>query len=174
MYQNPYFTNYQPSTFNQQSLTERIDNQITQLQQMKEQMKQQNNGQSGGITQNFQLAPTQSGIRYANTLDEVGKEPVLIETPFFSKDFSVLWVKNTKGEIRTFELNEIVPKDEKDIKIDFLMAQIEELKKGMIVSEQSNTNVDEPVAKPTEKQEPTNVSTISKSSKKQKWPQRNS
>ena len=168
MYQNPYFTNYQPSTFNQQSLTERIDNQITQLQQMKEQMKQQNNGQSGGITQNFQLAPTQSGIRYANTLDEVSKEPILIETPFFSKDFSVLWVKNTKGEIRTFELNEIVPKDEKDIKIDFLIAQIEELKKGMIVSEQSNTNVDEPVAKSTEKQEPTNVSTVPKLSKKQK------
>ena len=98
MYQNPYYTNYQPNSFNSQSLTERIDNQITQLQQM----KQQSNGQSGGITQNFQLAPTQSGIRYANTLDEVSKEPILIETPFFSKDFSVLWVKNAKGDIRTF------------------------------------------------------------------------
>lgn len=36
MYNNPYM-NYQQN-FNQQSINERIDNQITQLQQMKEQM----------------------------------------------------------------------------------------------------------------------------------------
>lgn len=163
MYQNPYMTNY-PVAYNQQNITDRIDNQIAQLQQMKEQMKQ-SGGQSGGITQNFQLAPTQSGIRYANTIDDVNKETIFIDTPFFSKDMSVLWVKNPKGEIKTYELNEIIAKDEKDLKIDFLMAQISELKKEMSENAKpNNANVDGAV----ESEKPTNVQTISKSSKKSK------
>lgn len=163
MYQNPYMTNY-PVAYNQQNITDRIDNQIAQLQQMKEQMKQ-SGGQSGGITQNFQLAPTQSGIRYANTIDDVNKETIFIDTPFFSKDMSVLWVKNPKGEIKTYELNEIIAKDEKDLKIDFLMAQISELKKEMSENAKpNNANVDGTV----ESEKPTNVQTVSKSSKKSK------
>ena len=43
--------NYQQG-FNQQSMNERIDNQIAQLQQMKEQMK--NNQQQPAIKQTFQ------------------------------------------------------------------------------------------------------------------------
>ena len=38
MYNNPY---YYSNNFNQQSINDRIDNQIQQLQQMKEQMKNQ-------------------------------------------------------------------------------------------------------------------------------------
>lgn len=164
MYQNPYMNNY--TNYNQQSMNERIDNQIAQLQQMKEQMK--NNQQQPAINQTFQLAPThQGGIRYANSLDDVNREMVYVDTPFFSKDMSVVWVKNNKNEVKTYELHEIVPKDEKDIKIDFLMAQIEELKKGMKNNE-SNSNVDNTIAESTKDEVTSNVSNVSKFTKKSK------
>ena len=138
MFNNPYIQR----GFNQQNMYEQIDNQINQLNQMKEQMKN-NQQQTTPITQNFQLAPNSHTMRYANTIEDVTKETVYFDTPFFSKDMSVLWIKNAKGDIKTYELNEIVPKDEKDMQIEYLQSQIEELK-GMIKNEQSNTNVDEP------------------------------
>lgn len=136
MYNNPYM-NYQQN-YNQQSMNDRIDNQIAQLQQMKEQMKHQ---QPTSINQTFQLAPQQSGMRYVNTLDDVNKEMVYADTPFFSKDMSVVWIKNNKNEIRTYELNEIVPKDAKDMQIEYLQAQIQELK-GMIKNDANVSNDD--------------------------------
>lgn len=135
MYNNPYM-NYQQN-YNQQSMNDRIDNQIAQLQQMKEQMK---HNQQPAINQTFQLAPQQSGMRYANSLDDVNKEMVYVDTPFFSKDMSVVWIKNNKNEIRTYELNEIVPKDAKDMQIEYLQAQIQELK-GMINNDANVSNV---------------------------------
>ena len=106
MYGNPYYQNY-----NSMTNVDRINNQIAELEKMKNQMQQPTN-----LTQNFQIAPTtNSGIRYANTLDEVNKEIVNIDTPFFSKDLSIVWIKNAKGDIKTYELNEIVTKDDKDI-----------------------------------------------------------
>lgn len=136
MYNNPYM-NYQQN-FNQQSINERIDNQIAQLNQMKEQLK--NNNQQPAINQTFQLAPTNSHtMRYANTIDDVSKETVYSDTPFFSKDMSILWVKTAKGDIKTYELNEIVPKDEKDIMIASLQMQIEELRKEIKENAKSNS-----------------------------------
>ena len=162
MFNNPYM-NYQQS-FNQQSINERIDNQIAQLQQMKEQMK----NQQPAINQTFQLAPSHSvGIRYANSLDEVTKEVVYADTPFFSKDMSIVWIKNNKNEIKTYELHEIIPKDEKDIKIDFLMAQIKELKEGM-KKDEHNGYVNEPITNTDESEEPSNVSNVPKHAKKSK------
>jgi hypothetical protein len=85
-------------------------------------------------------------MRYANSIDEVQKEIVYGTTPFFSKDMSVLWVKNTPNTIKTYELKEIINKDEKDVKIEFLMAKIAELEKGMNENAKSNNDdVDEPV-----------------------------
>ena len=136
MYNNPYM-NYQQN-FNQQSINDRIDNQIAQLQQMKGQMK---HNQQPAINQTFQLAPQQSGMRYANSLDDVNKEMVYADTPFFSKDMSIVWIKNNKNEIRTYELNEIVPKDAKDMQIEYLQAQIQELK-GMIKNDANVSNDD--------------------------------
>ena len=137
MYNNPYMNMYNPN-MNQQSLSERIDTQIAQLNQMKDQIK--SNHQQPAINQTFQLAPSNASMRYANTIDEVGKETIYSDTPFFSKDMSVLWVKDLKGNIRTYELNEIVPKDAKDMQIELLQAQIEELK-GMIKHEADDSNV---------------------------------
>lgn len=161
MYNNPYMLN---QNYNQQSMNERIDNQIAQLQQMKEQMKHQ----QPAINQTFQLAPTnREVIRYANSMDEVERDMVVGDTPYFSKDMSVVWVKNTKGEIKTYELNEIIPKDNKDLQIEYLQAQIEELKKEMKKNEY-HTNVDESITESTKSEEPTNVSTVSKPKAKSK------
>ncbi len=156
MYNNPYMNNY-----SSQANIDRINNEIAQLEKLKSQIPIQ---QPTNLTQNFQIAPTNhEAIRYANSMEEVTKYMVIGDTPFFSKDMSIVWIKNAKGEIKTYELNEIVAKDDKDIKIEFLMAQIEDLKKGMKNNEH-NANADEP----TEDEKSTSISTISKSTKKSK------
>lgn len=127
MYNNPYFS------YNSQMNVEKIDKQIADLEKLKTQLQQ-----PAPITQNFQLAPSKETIRYVNSLDEVLKEPIYGDTPFFSKDMSVLWVKSASNNVKTYELKEIVKKDEKDVKIEFLQAQIEELKKGMSKNAKSN------------------------------------
>lgn len=153
---NPYMYNAQPSL-------DRINAQINELEKMKQQMQQPVQAPTN-LTQNFQIAPNnREVIRYADSYDEVQRDMVIGDTPYFAKDMSVVWIKNTKGEIKTYELNEIIPKDDKDIKIELLMAQIEELKKGMIKNE-SIANVNESI----EDDKSTGVSTISKSAKKQK------
>lgn len=121
MYNNPYINQY-----NQQANLERINAQINDLENMKKQMQQPI--QQPTINQNFQLAPTNHTMKFVNTIDDVNKEIVYYDTPFFSKDMTVMWVKNTKGDIKSYELNEIVPKDAKDMQIEYLQAQIEELR----------------------------------------------
>ena len=158
MYNNPYIQNY---PYGQQNLNERIDNQIAQLQQMKEQVK----NQQPAINQTFQLAPTNNhSIRYANTIDDVTKESVYFDTPFFSKDMSIVWIKDSKGNIKTYELNEIIPKDNKDLQIESLQMQLAELRKEIENAKSNNEYVDES----NESKESTNVSNVSKSSKKSK------
>ena len=151
MYNNPYLNNI--------NLNDRIENEIERLKQMKTNVQQ-----PVPITQNFQLAPS-SGIRYANTLDEVKKEMVYADTPFFSKDFSIMWLKTAKGETIPYELKRIIEKDEKDLKIEFLQAQIDELKKGINRNEQSNNEYDDAT---TKNEGSSNVSICRTSSKKSK------
>ena len=149
--------------YNAQPSLDRINAQINELEKMKQQMQQPVQAPTN-LTQNFQIAPNnREVIRYADSYDEVQRDMVIGDTPYFAKDMSVVWIKNTKGEIKTYELNEIIPKDDKDIKIELLMAQIEELKKGMIKNE-SIANVNESI----EDDKSAGVSTISKSTKKQK------
>ena len=162
MYGNPYM----PQSFNRQEAVDRINAQMNELEKMKQQM-QQPTPQPTNLTQNFQLAPqNRDVIKYATSIDEVQRDMVIGDTPYFSKDMSVVWIKNTKGEIKTYELTEIIPKDDKDLQIEFLQSQIEELK-GMINNE-SNAVVNEPVADTIESKKSSNVSTISNSTKKSK------
>lgn len=155
---NPYFSNQ-----NRQQTADRIDNQILQLQQMKDQIMQQPIQQPTNLTQNFQIAPNNgSGMKYANSIDDVNKEVVYVDTPYFSKDMSTLWLKNAKGNIKAYTLAEVVIKDEKDMQIEFLQAQIEELKKGMIRNESSNEYVNES----TSDEESSGIETIRANKKK--------
>lgn len=155
MYNSPYFNTYNP-----QANIDRINSQIAELERLKSQIPQNNQPQHPSINQTFQLAPNANyTMRFANTVDEVNKEIVTTDTPFFSKDMSILWIKNNKNEIKTFEMKEIVPLDSKDIKIQYLEAQIEELKKGMLNNE-SNANVNEQVTDANESTKSSTVSTV--------------
>lgn len=117
---NPnYISNYNPNT-NQQNFNERIDNEIAKLQQM----KNNNNQQIPAINQTFQLAPQANLLKIVNNIEDVKKELAIGDTPFINNDYSILWIKNAKGEIRTFNLEEIKPKDEKDMIIEDLKFQI--------------------------------------------------
>lgn len=159
MYNNPYM-------YSQQSNIDRINNQIADLERLKQQLPQVQMPQPTNLTQNFQLAPTnREVIKYANSMDDVKKEVVNGDTPFFSKDLSIVWIKNLKGEIKTYELNEIVPKDEKDLLIEGLQFQIAELRKE--IKQNARTN-DDVIDEPIESEKSANISTISKLTKKSK------
>lgn len=111
------------------------NNYINDLQQMRDridrqmQMVNQNQPQSTPITQNFQLAPNQEkqGIKFVGNIEDVKKELVFTDTLFVDKNFSTLWFKNASGEVKTYELKEVVEMDEKDRKIMELMARVKYL-----------------------------------------------
>lgn len=159
MYNNPYM-----NVYNQQMSIDKLNEQINNLEKMRNQL-QQPVQQPTNLTQNFQLAPTNRDvIRYATSIEEVQRDMVLGDTPYFSKDMSIVWIKNTKGDIKTYELNEIIAKDDKDIQIELLQAQINEMK-GMIESARSN---DEYINEPIKSEKSTNVSNVRTSTKKTK------
>lgn len=134
---------YNPYMFNPQASVDRINSinsQIADLEAKKNQMMQ-----PAPIMQNFQISPSNSFMKYANSMEEVERDFVIGDTPYFSNDMSVLWIKNTKGEIRTFELNELIQKDEKDLQIEMLKEQIKELQ-GKANNDESNVKYnDEPI-----------------------------
>lgn len=170
MFNNPYLSN--------QSNLDRVNTQIAELERLKAQL-QQPVSQPTNLTQNFQLAPTNRDvIKYAASMEEVQREQVIGDTPYFSKDLSVVWIKNTRGGIKTYELNEIIPKDEKDLQIELLQTQIEELKKEMRKYDEHITNAiaaknkantewnDESVGEPIKESKSTSIQRISTSKKK--------
>lgn len=149
MYSNMY-------GYNPQFTKDRIDGEIARLQQMKEQISQ-----PPSINQTFQLAP-QGGMKFANTIDEVNKEIVYADTPYFSHDLSLVWIKNTKGNIKAYEMKEIVKKDEKDLIIENLQMQINEMKEEIRNAKPINADVIEP----SEDEQPTVISSSRTSKKK--------
>ena len=158
MFNNPY-------TYNSQASLDRINNQIAELEKMKNQISSNPIPQPTNLTQNFQLAPSNnSPMRFANSIEDVKKEIVMANTPYFSNDLSVVWVKSIKGDIKAYEMKEIVEKDEKDIKIDYLTAQVEELKRRL--EDESNTIIDKPVEESTKDEEPTSSASVRASKKK--------
>ena len=110
--------------FNPQFNIDRINNQILELEKMKTQLG--NMQQVPIINQTFQQA-SPSVLKYADSIDDVNKEMVIGDTPYFSKDMSVVWIKSIKGDIKTYELKEVVLKDEKDLMIESLQLQIKEM-----------------------------------------------
>ncbi len=144
----PYYPNNQYYLQNMQDLQnmkERIDRQMQQIQQQN-QVQQQPVQQP--ITQNFQLAPNPNNneleSKYVNNIDEVKNTFVMKTGVFLNKDFSVLWIKDVTGNIRTFKTEEVFEMDEKDKEILMLKRQIEELK-GVInyESDGNSSNNDE-------------------------------
>lgn len=169
MYGYPNIANYNPNLM-QQNINEKIDNEIAKLQQMKN-----HNTNQPAINQTFQLAPNSNGIKFVNDIEEVQKEFVINETPFINKDYSTLWLKNAKGEIRIFELNEVIPKDDKDILIEKLQLQINNLSNQIKEmnyvksnDESGNEYESEPIIEPIKSTKSSNVSSNRTSKSKSK------
>ena len=139
-YQNWYGNNGQYYMQNLQDMRDRIDNQMKQYQQ---QQMQQPVAQP--ITQNFQLAPQPTNneiqAKYVNNIDDVKNTFVMTTGLFVNKEMNTLWFKNVNGDIRTFNLQEIIEQDERDLEIQRLRNELENMK-GMIASESNNSNVD--------------------------------
>lgn len=85
------------------------------------------------LTQNFQIAPAQVGLQFkiVNSLEDVNKEIVLSDSYFVDNSYNTFWIKNQRGELRTFKMEEETPKDKKDLLIEDLQNQINELKRGI-------------------------------------------
>jgi hypothetical protein len=146
--------------YNQQANVDRINSINSEIANLE--MKRTQAMMPQPITQNFQMLNNNSVMRFANNIEEVQRDFVITDTPFFSKDMSVLWIKNTKGDIKAYELNEIIEKDEKDIKIEMLQAQLEELKRERVIkNEPSNEYVNEPI----KNEKSTNIQSISRNKK---------
>lgn len=145
-YQNWYGNNGQYYMQNLQDMRDRIDNQMKQYQQNQMQMQQP---VTQPITQNFQLAPQPTNneiqAKYVNNIDDVKNTFVMTTGLFVNKEMNTLWFKNVNGDIRTFNLQEIIEQDERDLEIQRLRNEIENMK-GMIMNESNNTNVDEQIA----------------------------
>ena len=143
-YQNWYGNNGQYYMQNLQDMRDRIDTQMKQYQQ--QQMQQP---QIPQINQNFQITPTTNNneiqAKYVNNIDDVKNTFVMTTGLFVNKEMNTLWFKNVNGDIRTFNLQEIIEQDERDLEIQRLRNEIENMK-GMIASESNNSNVDGEIA----------------------------
>ena len=140
----PYYPNnqyYMQNMQDLQNMKERIDKQMQQMQQLNQNQMQQQPTPTN-LTQNFQLAPNSNNneleSKYVNNIDEVKNTFVMKTGVFLNKELNTLWIKNTNGDIRTFELSEIIQTDPKDTEILMLKKQIEEMKE--MIANESNVN----------------------------------
>ena len=146
----PYYPNnqlYMQNMQDLQNMREKIDRQMQQMQQLN-QMQQQPTPTN--LTQNFQLAPNPSNneleSKYVNNIDEVKNTFVMKTGVFVNKDFTSMWVKTTDGNIKTYELNEIIPQDPKDIEINNLKKELQKMREMINYDNKSdadNTDYDE-------------------------------
>ena len=157
------YTNYYPNYYannnaynlqEMQNLRERLDKQITQMQN-----PQPFISQPPQIQQTFQLNNPQQGVtdfdaKYAEGVDDVKNTLTLRNTLFLTRDMSTMWMKDINGNIKLYSLTEIIERDEKDAKIDELTKQIEEMK-SMFAAQlaQNQTKVSQTVETPKVKEE---------------------
>lgn len=136
----PMYGNNQFYMQDLQSIRDRIDAQMRQLQQPTMQQ------QTPAINQTFQLSNPSSGNdfdgKYAKDIEEVRNTLTLKNTFFVDKDMKILWFKNVSGDIKSYNLSEIIELDPKDKEIIELKKQVEDLKGMMLNARNVNENVD--------------------------------
>ena len=147
----PYYPNnqiYMQNMQDLQNMREKIDSQMRQMQQLNQNQMQQQ--PVPNVTQNFQLAPNPSNneleSKYANNIDEVRNTFVMKTGVFVNKDFTSMWVKTTDGNIKTFELNEVIQQDPKDVEINNLKLELQKMREMINYDNKSdvdNTDYDE-------------------------------
>lgn len=160
---NPYqyvnnFSPYNQNSIQQlEQMRDQLDARIQTAQQQQQQSQQQQTPQIPQINQSFQLAPTTNSNsdlegRYAENIDEVKNTFVMKTGIFASKDFNTIWIKDVSGNIRTFKTEEIIPRDEKDMQIQALQEELNNMKVLMAQAIQQTSQpapVEEaPVVKP--------------------------
>ena len=138
----PYYQNNQFYMQDLQNMKDRIDRQMQQMQQFNQNQMQQQ--PVPNVTQNFQLAPNPTNneleSKYVNNIDEVKGIFVMKTGVFLNKELNTLWIKNTNGDIRTFELNEIIPQDPKDIEINNLKKELQRMREMINYGNESDVN----------------------------------
>lgn len=170
-YMNPYINTYNQQPMNNMQQVNNYDEYLKYLEKEKERIEKSKEQyinrfqqQQPTLNQTIQVTPTPSqsiALKHVKGVEDVNSELVMFETPFVLDDYSTLFIKNTKGEVRTFVMEEIIPKDEKDKIIEQLRLENEELK-GMISNESTNATNDEQsnatIDKPTKAKTTSNVS----------------
>ena len=148
----PYYPNnqlYMQNMQDLQNMREKIDRQMQQMQQLNQNQMQQQPTPTN-LTQNFQLAPNpvnnELESKYANNIDEVRNTFVMKTGVFVNKDFTSMWVKTTDGNIKTYELNEVIQQDPKDVEINNLKLELQKMREMINYDNKSdvdNTDYDE-------------------------------
>ena len=166
----PYYPNnqlYMQNMQDLQNMREKIDRQMQQMQQLNQNQMQQQ--QPVPITQNFQLAPNPTNneleSKYANNIDEVRNTFVMKTGVFVNKDFTSMWVKTTDGNIKTYELNEVIQQDPKDVEINNLKQELQKMREMINYDNKSNVNNSDN-DEPNESKNATKLSNRSKSNAK--------
>lgn len=99
------------------------------------------------LNQTIQTGPGGQGVRYAESIDDVKREMVFADTIFVNKAFTNMWFKSPNGNIKTYLLEEFIPKDEKDLQIEALKRELEDLKKE--IKDEPNRSRDNATTKST-------------------------
>lgn len=147
---NPYNPNYIMQEW--QNMKDKIDRNMQNYQQVQNQFMQPQ--QQAPITQNFQIAPqtnpSELQSAYVNNVDEVKNIFMTKNGIFVNKELTSAWFKDTEGKIKTYSLIEVIEKDEKDVEIERLKDEINQMRNLLL---QKNDKVEEPKKKSTKKEE---------------------
>lgn len=138
MNNNPYFY---------QSNVQRIDNQIKELEQLKNQFQNIPQQQPMNVFNVGNTPQVEFEARFIKDDEEVENIPINRKTAFISPKNGYLKIKELNGDIETYEL--IPPKDEKDILID-------ELTKNNSILENKLKEMEEKIHEFTVNTKPTN------------------
>lgn len=142
---NPYNQNLYLQDL--QAMRDRIDRTMQSYQQIQP--------QQAPITQNFQITPqTQNPNElqsaYVNSIDEVKNIFMTKNGVFVNKDLTSAWFKDTEGKVRTFSLIEVIEKDEKDVEIEKLKNEINQMRTLLL---QKDNTVEGPKKKSKKEEE---------------------
>lgn len=146
---------YNPIIPNQTAQEQSLENIIQQASNQLQQLRNRPVATPTNLTQNFQITPqTQNPNElqsaYANNIDEVKNIFMTKNGIFVDKGLTVAWFKDTEGKIRTFSLIEVIEKDEKDVEIENLKAEINQMRTLLL---QKNNTVEEPKKKSKKEEE---------------------
>lgn len=167
---NPYnnYNSYNNGNFyaqkmqNLQGIKEQVDKQMQDLQNMQQLQQQFTNQQpQPHIQQTFQLSnPVNNNdfdAKYVDNADDVRNVIVYRNTMFISRDMSKLWFKDANGYTKMYEISETIeeePKDKKDIELDELKKQVENLTAIVVQQFNASKNITELEPENNDIQEP--------------------